>query len=67
MKPDRETWIQILRDMTPAEKIRMVDRMTEDAKQQLRDELRKRFPHLTEKQLHQLFLKRWFQMGVEDR
>jgi hypothetical protein len=66
MKPDRETWIQCLRSMTPQERLSIALKMTEDAKQQIRADLHRKFPHLNEEQFHKLYLKRIAQWQNED-
>jgi hypothetical protein len=57
-QPNRKRYIEILRRMTPAERLQKSFELTELSRQLFKDGLRRRHPDLSPQELHQLFLKR---------
>ncbi|MBM4067345.1 MAG: hypothetical protein FJ271_00155 [Planctomycetes bacterium] len=56
--PNHQRYLQILRAMTPDERVRKAMEMSAFTKALFREGLRKRFPHLSEAAFHKLFLER---------
>jgi len=57
-RPNHKLYIQILRSMTPKQRLMKAFELGEFAKQLFKQGLRKRFPDLNEEEFHQLYLKR---------
>ncbi|MBI3195531.1 MAG: hypothetical protein HYZ34_13855 [Ignavibacteriae bacterium] len=57
-RPNHKLYIQILRSMTPEQRLLKSFELGEFAKQLFKQGLRKRFPDLSEQEFHQLYLKR---------
>ena len=57
-QPNRRRYIEVLRSMTPEQRLAKAFELSEAAKRLFKDGLRRRFPDLDEKQLHKLFLAR---------
>ncbi len=57
-RPQRGEYLQILRAMTPADRLRKAFEMSDFTKKLLKEALRQRFPELSEAELHALYLKR---------
>jgi hypothetical protein len=57
-QPNRKRYIEILRRMTPAERLQKSFELTELSRQLLKGGLRRRYPQLGARELHYLFLKR---------
>lgn len=57
-RPSHRIYLEILRAMTPEQKILKVMELTNLGRDLFRAGLRKRFPDATPEELHQLFLKR---------
>jgi hypothetical protein len=58
LRPNHRAYIQTLRRMTPEQRLMKAFELSQTAKQLLMAGLRERFPHLTETELRQLFLRR---------
>ena len=56
-RPNHKLYLDILRKMTPEQRLLKAIELSELAKQAARDGLRRRFPDLNEAEFHQLFLK----------
>ena len=56
--PNHKLYIQILRRMTPEQRLMKAFELSEMSKSLFRQGLRERFPDLSEEDFHQLFLKR---------
>ena len=57
-QPNHKKYIQVLRRMTPEERLLKAFELSEFSKQRFVHRLRKRFPHLDEKEIKKLLLKR---------
>jgi len=57
-KPNHQIYIQILRKLTPEQRLRKAMELSELTKELFKIGLRKRFPDLSEKKFHELYLKR---------
>ncbi|MBI5216241.1 MAG: hypothetical protein HY960_10855 [Ignavibacteriae bacterium] len=57
-RPNHKLYIEILRSMTPEQRLLKAFELGEFAKQLFKQGLRKRFPDLSEDEFHQLYLKR---------
>lgn len=57
-QPNRREYLQILRRMTPSERLAKAFELSAFAKAVFKSGLRKRFPNLSEAEFHQLFLER---------
>ena len=57
-RPHHEAYIQVLRAMTPEQKLQKVFEMSAFTKALFKQELRQRFPELSEEELHRLYLDR---------
>jgi len=57
-RPNHRAYLEILRSMTPEQKLQKVFELSQLGKSLFREGLQKRFPEATEAQLHQLFLDR---------
>ena len=57
-RPNHQLYIQILRRMTPEQKLQIVFDLTETVNSLFREGLRKRFPDATEEELHRIYLNR---------
>ncbi len=55
-RPIPKQCLDVLRKMTPEQRLQKAIELTELANQAARDELRKRFPDLSEPEIHQLYL-----------
>ena len=55
-RPNHQRTLQILKGQTPAQKLAQVFQLNERVLGLMRAGLRQRFPHLTEEELHQLYL-----------
>ena len=55
-RPFHQVYIQILRRMTPDQRLRKALELTELGRQLLADGLRHRYPELREEELHRLYL-----------
>ena len=57
-RPNRQRYLEILRRMTPAQRLRIAFDLTAQTRELLRIGLRDRFPELSEDELHKLYLER---------
>ncbi len=57
-RPNHRRYLEVLRNMTPGERLAKSFELSEMAKALFRQGLRERFPHLDEAAFHQLFLER---------
>jgi hypothetical protein len=57
-RPNHRLYIQTLRHMSPEARLLKAFELTEFSKQLFVQGLRKRFPDLTEKELHKIYLER---------
>ena len=57
-RPNHHVYLEVLRSMTPEQKLLKVFELSKLGKDLFREGLRKRFPDATPEELHQLFLKR---------
>jgi hypothetical protein len=57
-RPNHDRYIKVLRSMTPHQRLTKALELSAFTKALFREGLRKRFPHLTEKQFQQLLLDR---------
>jgi hypothetical protein len=57
-RPNDEAYLQVLRAMTPEQRVKKAFEMSAFTKALFKDGLRRRFPELSEEQLHQLYLER---------
>jgi hypothetical protein len=57
-RPNHGEYIKSLRRMTPEQQLLKAMELTDLTKQLFQQGLRKRFPHLSEEELHQLYLER---------
>jgi len=57
-EPNHEEYIRILRSMTPEQRLDIALELSELTRDMLRHALRKQYPHLSEEQLHKLYLER---------
>jgi hypothetical protein len=57
-QPNRKRYIEILRRMTPAQRLQKSFELTELSRQLLKDGLRHRHPELSSQEIHRLFLDR---------
>jgi hypothetical protein len=55
---DHEAYILVLRNLTPEQRLQKAFELTEMVRQLFKQGLRKRFPDLSDEELHQLYLKR---------
>jgi len=56
--PDHAAYIQILRNMTPEQRLEKALELSELTRALFRHGLRKRFPDLSEEEFHKLYLER---------
>lgn len=57
-QPNRQRYLEVLRSMTPQQKLAKAFELTELARSLLRAGLRQQFPELSEEELHQVYLER---------
>jgi hypothetical protein len=57
-KPNEELYLEVLRRMTPEQRLRQAFELSEMTRQLFRHGLRQRFPDLSEEELHKIFLER---------
>jgi hypothetical protein len=57
-RPNHLAYLQILRAMTPAQRLQKAFELSEFTKSLFKQGLRRRFPDLSEAELHQLYLSR---------
>jgi hypothetical protein len=57
-RPNHERYIQILRRMSPGERLKQAFALSDMTKRLFRQGLRKRFPELSEEAFHRLYLER---------
>jgi hypothetical protein len=57
-RPNHQAYLQILRSMTPDQKLAKVFELSEMTKSLFREGLRMRFPDATPAELHQIYLDR---------
>jgi hypothetical protein len=57
-QPNRALYIQILRQMTPQQRLQKAFELSEMSKELFKQGLRKRFPDLSEEEFHKLYLER---------
>lgn len=57
-QPNRREYLQILRRMTPAQRLAKAFELSELSKAAFRQGLRRRFPQLSEVEFHALYLER---------
>jgi hypothetical protein len=57
-RPNHEAYLQVLRAMTPEQRVQKAFEMSAFTKALFKDGLRRRFPELSEEHLHQLYLER---------
>ena len=56
--PDHAAYIKILRNMTPGQRLEKALELSELTRDLFKHGLRKRFPELSEEELHKLYLER---------
>ncbi len=56
-RPNQERYLEILRSMTPEQRLRKAWELTETTRMLFRAGLRHRFPQLTEEELHKLYVR----------
>lgn len=56
-QPNHQRYLEVLRRMTPEQRLLKAIELSELARQTARDGLRMHFPNLTEPEFHKLFLK----------
>lgn len=57
-RPNHRRYVEILRAMTPEQRLRKAFELTDYARQLMREGLRNRHPGASEAELHRLYLKR---------
>lgn len=57
-QPNRAEYLEVLRRMTPQERLQKAFELSEMAKQLFRDGLRRRFPDLSEEELKRIYMER---------
>ena len=57
-KPNRRRYIEVLRRMTPSQRLEKAMELSELGKQLLLHGIRRRFPEADEKRIHEIYLKR---------
>ena len=57
-EPNRKEYIRTLRRMTPGQRLAKAIELSDMGKELLRHGLRRRFPDLSEEELHKLYLER---------
>jgi hypothetical protein len=57
-KPNHRIYVQILRKLTPEQRLLKAIELSELTKELFKIGLRKRFPNLSEQEFHQLYIKR---------
>ena len=57
-RPNRREYIQVLRRMTPEQRLAKAFELSELTKRLFREGLRKQFPELSQEDFHRLYLKR---------
>jgi hypothetical protein len=57
-KPNEKLYLEVLRRMTPEQRLRQAFELSEMTRQLFHYGLRQRFPDLSEQELHNLFLER---------
>jgi len=57
-RPNRRRYIEVLRRMTPSQRLEKAMELSELTKQLFLHGLRRRFPEADEKQIHEIYLKR---------
>ena len=57
-RPNRQRYLEILRRMTPQQRLQIAFDLTEQTRELLRIGLRDRFPELSEEELQKLYLER---------
>ena len=57
-RPNHRIYLDILRRMTPAQRLQKSFELTELSRQLLKDGLRSRHPEMSDEQLHKLYLQR---------
>jgi hypothetical protein len=57
-RPNHQRYIEVLRAMTPQQRVAKVFELSAFAKELFRHGLRKRFPELSEEEFHKLYLAR---------
>jgi hypothetical protein len=57
-RPNHKRYIEILRRMSPGERLKKAFELSDMTKQLFRQGLRKRFPDLTDEAFHRLYLER---------
>ena len=55
-RPNHDRYIEVLRNMTPEQRLRKAFELTDFAKQLFLHGLRKRFPQATEEEFHRIML-----------
>lgn len=57
-RPNHSAYLQVLRRMPPEQRLAKALELSENARQLFRRGLRKRFPNLTDREFHELYLQR---------
>jgi hypothetical protein len=57
-QPNHERYLEVLRSMSPADRLRKAFELTEMSRGLFRQGLRQRFPNLSEAELHRLYIER---------
>ena len=57
-RPNHQLYLQVLRSMTPEQRLLKAFELSAFTKALFREGLRKRFPHLSEEEFHKLYLER---------
>jgi hypothetical protein len=57
-QPNHQRYLEVLRAMTPEQRLKKAFELTERSRRLFRDGLRRRFPDLSEVELHQLYIER---------
>jgi DNA-binding MarR family transcriptional regulator len=65
-QPNQERYLEVLRSMSPADRLRKAFELTEMSRRLFRQGLRKRFPNLSEAELHRLYIERLRSFGNQE-
>ncbi len=57
-RPHHDVYLRVLRGMTPQQRLDKAMELSEAARRLFRDGLRQRFPHLSDRDIHRLYLER---------
>jgi hypothetical protein len=57
-QPNHQRYLEVLRAMTPEQRLKKAFELTERSRRLFREGLRRRFPELAEAELHKLYIER---------